>query len=45
MKDAILKMRTWDEAAKVVGRVVPDLESYVPMMRALILSNDAVSAA
>ena len=36
MLEVLLKMRTWDEAAKVVGRAVPDLASYAPMMHALV---------
>lgn len=36
LQSVLLKMRTWDEAAKVVGRAVPPLEAYVPRMRALL---------
>ena len=32
----ILKMRTWDEAAKVKGLAVPSLEKYVGTMTALV---------
>jgi putative nucleotidyltransferase with HDIG domain len=31
-KDTILKMRTWDEAAKVPGMVVPALDTYKEMI-------------
>jgi predicted HD phosphohydrolase len=36
MHKDILRMRTWDEAAKVVGAVVPLMNDYRGMMRALI---------
>lgn len=32
MFDAILKLRSWDDKAKVVGLQVPDLDHYLPMM-------------
>jgi len=32
MFDAILKLRSWDDKAKVVGLRVPDLDHYLPMM-------------
>ena len=35
LSKAILKMRTFDEAAKVVGLAVPNLESYAPRFQAL----------
>ncbi len=40
--DCVLKMRTWDEKAKIVGWVVPPLESYRLMIEedvALALSE------
>lgn len=36
LKETILAMRRWDEAAKVPGLVVPDLASYKPMLVKLI---------
>lgn len=39
LKDTIITMRTWDEAAKVVDAVVPSLESYRPTLTALIKAN------
>ena len=37
--NTILTMRGWDESAKVVGRVVPLLESYRPLLTSLIVDN------
>jgi predicted HD phosphohydrolase len=30
--DAILKLRSWDDKAKIVGLEVPGLDHYLPMM-------------
>ncbi len=36
LKDVILQMRSWDEAAKDPTAVVPDLESYRTLLTALV---------
>jgi len=36
---AILRMRSYDEAAKVPGKSVPNLDSYRELMRLNICSN------
>ena len=40
----LLRMRTWDEAAKVPGAAVPSLEAYVPAMRGLLRGAGGVVA-
>lgn len=35
----ILKLRSWDDKAKIVGAKVPDLDHYMPMMIRHIRSN------
>jgi len=37
--DVILKLRSWDDKAKVVGLKVPDLDHYLPMMVQNIKNN------
>ena len=44
-KDTILTMRKWDEAAKDPLAQVPSLESYRPMLEALVAANNAGAAA
>ncbi len=39
MFDTILKMRTWDEAAKVVGKRVPTLDDWEPLLHGLLKSS------
>ncbi|KAA0150759.1 hypothetical protein FNF27_03056 [Cafeteria roenbergensis] len=39
MFDTILKMRTWDEAAKVVGKRVPTLADWEPLLHGLLKSS------
>jgi len=40
MSSVILLMRTWDEAAKIPGREVPSLMSYVPMLENLVKGSE-----
>jgi predicted HD phosphohydrolase len=37
--DVILKMRTWDESAKVVGMQVPPLEAYRETIEKLVAAH------
>jgi len=34
--ETIIRMRTWDEAAKIKGKVVPTLADWEPMLRGLL---------
>ena len=44
-KNVILLMRTWDEAAKVEGKVVPPLADYKAMLVANVERNSSAAAA
>ncbi len=43
LKETILAMRRWDEAAKVPGLDVPSLASYAPMLLALVTTTTTSS--
>lgn len=43
--DIIIRMRSWDEAAKVPGKVVPTLADWEPTMRALLSTEPPQAAA
>lgn len=38
--DAIVKVRTWDEAAKVPGRTVPPFSHYAPVLQRLVDAHE-----
>ena len=40
-KAVILAMRTWDEAAKVPGAVVPPVESYAELLARVVRAHAA----